>query len=349
MDKLVKKKLLAFLKIVVPLAIGAYLIWYFYSILSPEEKDKLFSAFSNANYWWIFLSLALGWLSHLSRSYRWRFMFEPLGEKLNFWSSYHAIMIGYIINMMVPRLGEASRAGVIAATDDIPFEKSFGTIIAERVVDVFFLALIIGIAIFLQYDRIDELMAVANSMKSDAKESTATMYYVLLAIAAIALAGLIILVKVKPAFKEKITGIIKGFSDGLKTILTMKKKWYYLLHSLFIWSMYVAMFWVCFYSLEETSTISADGIMAGFIAGTIGFIVVQGGLGVYPLFVGTVITLYLNPELLSSTGQADGSATGLAWLIWGSQTILIILCGLVSLYLVQVKKKRKAKEQIGQA
>jgi uncharacterized protein (TIRG00374 family) len=345
----VKKRLLSIFKVVVPLLVGVYLIWYFYSKLSPEEKDKLFSAFANANYWWILLSLLLGWLSHLSRSYRWKFMFEPLGEKLSFWSSYHSIMIGYIVNMIVPRLGEASRAGVVAATDDIPFEKSFGTIIAERVVDVIFLGIITGTAIILQYDRMDDLVAVANSIKGDAKESTATMYYILLGIAIAGIIGLLILIKIKPTFKTKIIDLTKGFIAGLKTIFTMKKKWYYLFHSAFIWVMYVAMFWVCFYSLEETSNIGSDGIMAGFIAGTIGFILVQGGLGVYPLFVGTVITLYLNPELLTTTGQADGSATGLAWLIWGSQTVLILICGLISLYLVQVKKKRKAKEISGEA
>src|SRR5699024_7124863 len=115
----------------VPLGIGIYLLWWFYSAMDAATKDVFFKAIKEANYFWIVLSMALGFLSHLLRAYRWKYMLEPIGYHPKFWHRYHALMIGYLMNLLVPRAGEATRGALLYQTDKVPFSKSFGTIITE--------------------------------------------------------------------------------------------------------------------------------------------------------------------------------------------------------------------------
>ena len=113
------------LKIVLPLALGSFLVWY---SLSDISLEKLGNYFKEANYSFIFLGLFFGILSHLSRAYRWKFMLEPLGFKPKFTNSILAVLVGYLVNLAIPRAGEISRATVMTNYEKIPFEKAFGTI-----------------------------------------------------------------------------------------------------------------------------------------------------------------------------------------------------------------------------
>ena len=140
-----KNTIIKILKIVLPLGIGIYLTWFFYANLSQEEKEGIPKAFANANYFWVLLSLIVAWISHFSRAYRWKYQLEHLGYKPKISSMYHAVMIGYIINLTVPRSGEFARAGFFSKKENIPFDKAFGTIVAERVIDVIMLLSIMGI------------------------------------------------------------------------------------------------------------------------------------------------------------------------------------------------------------
>jgi len=121
------------LKIVLPLIFGGFLVWY---SLSKISISTLVTYFQNAKYSWIFLGLFFGVLSHLSRAYRWKFMLEPLGFKPKFINSTLAVLIGYLVNLAIPRAGEVSRAAVMTNYEGIPFEKGFGTIVAERIADL---------------------------------------------------------------------------------------------------------------------------------------------------------------------------------------------------------------------
>ena len=127
-----KKQLLNLAKIILPLALGVGLIVYFLQSFSEEELVDIYRAFLEADYRWILFSLVFAVLSHLSRAYRWKFMLEPLGFKPKFTNSILAVLVGYLVNLAIPRAGEISRATVMTNYEKIPFEKAFGTIVAER-------------------------------------------------------------------------------------------------------------------------------------------------------------------------------------------------------------------------
>ncbi|MCB9188638.1 MAG: flippase-like domain-containing protein [Flavobacteriales bacterium] len=338
-----KKILLTILKIGLPVLLGVYISWYFWTSFDETQKEEFIDVFSRANYFWVFLALAIGFMSHLSRAIRWKYALKPMGYEPSTFSTYNAVMIGYIANILVPRMGEASRAGVLRATDDVPFDKSFGSIVAERVIDVICLGIISGGALLFNLDKIDDLIglkSVINQAKEE--ESVSQTPWLLYSIGGIFILGIIgglfIWFKV-PSLKEKIVGFLKGLKEGLISIFKMEDRIPYLLHTLNIWVCYVAMFWVVFYALPFTAELSVQAIMAGFVAGTIGFIIVQGGIGTYPLMVGAIVTFFRAPEVIAA-GEIQGEDVGFGALVWASQTVLIVVLGLISLILVQRKKKK---------
>jgi len=318
-----KATIIKILKIVAPFAIGLYLVWFFYNNLTPEEKNELFWAVNNADYKWIFISLLFGWASHLSRAYRWRFLLSPLGYRPRYWNAYHSTMIGYILNLTIPRSGEVSRAAFLGQYEKIPVEKSLGTIIAERVIDLVMLGIVFCIALSLQYDKIMNIIQRESNTTTTGGGSNIILF-VVIAMALLGIVGVMFILK-KPAIKSKVIGFFRGLLNGLLTIFTMKKKWAFIGHTIFIWAMYVAMFSICFNALPQTTNVPFGGILAGFIAGTIGVIFTPGGLGVYPGLVAFAIVEY---------GVGKGEGQGLGWLIWASQNALIVVCGLVSLLLM---------------
>lgn len=338
-----KKTLITILKIVLPVILGIYISWYFWTSFDEDQKEEFVDVFSRANYFWVFLALLIGFISHLSRAMRWKYALKPLGYAPSTFNSYNAIMIGYIANILVPRMGEASRAGVLKATDDVPFDKGFGSIVAERVIDVVCLAIVSGGALLFNLDKVNDLIGlkavIDQNNTSQNEPGTPWLMYALLGIAVAGIIGLIIIWFKVPALKEKIIGFLKGLKEGLISIFKMKDRVPYLLHTLNIWICYVAMFWVVFYAVDFTAVLPVKAIMAGFVAGTIGFIIVQGGIGTYPLMVGAVITFFRAPEVIAA-GKIQGEDVGFGALVWASQTVLIVVLGLISLILVQRKKKK---------
>ena len=322
---------------------AVYFCWYFWNSFSEEERVAFIDVFKESNYFILFISIVIGLISHISRAIRWKYMLKPLGYEPPLLNAYNAIMIGYIANLIVPRMGEASRAGVLKGTDDVPFEKGFGTIVAERVIDVVCLVIVAGIAMLINLDNMDDLISLANDISAPKPGTEAGFPWIktiVFGVIGIALLGFAFLYIKKPAFKAKFVGFVKGFIAGLKTIFTMKNKWAYLFHTCLIWVCYVAMFWITFYAWEGTSDLSPDVILSAFIAGTIGFIVMQGGIGTYQFLVASVLTFYVAPEALVN-GTVLPEFFGFATLVWATQTLLVVFLGLLSLGMVQKRKKKK--------
>ncbi|MEX1001486.1 MAG: lysylphosphatidylglycerol synthase transmembrane domain-containing protein [Crocinitomicaceae bacterium] len=342
-----KSKLFSFLKIVLPLGFGVFLIWLFYDALCPDQRADLFVAFGKANYFWVFLALVFSFMSHVSRAWRWKYLLSPMGYKVSFWNAYHALMIGYLVNLVFPRAGEASRAGVIAKTDNVPFQKGFGTILAERTVDVVMLGIITLITLGLQVNKLELFEAKIDTFNSGKDGCGNTMIFAILG--DIVKYGLIIgfvvvvaLTLFKKSFRHKIIQFVRDLFEGVFSIFRTKYKLHFIGHTFFIWIMYILMFSVCFFAVEETANLGLDAMLAGFIAGSIGIILVQGGIGVFPAFVGLIITTYLDPLFPGILPEA----LALGWIIWTSQTLLMIILGLISLVINGKNVKFKANEVV---
>lgn len=343
-----KSKIISALKLILPLGFGVFLIWLFYDALCEGQKKTLFDAFKKANYFWVFLALIFSFSSHLSRAWRWRYLLSPMGYKVKFWNAYHAVMIGYIVNLVFPRAGEVSRAGVLSRTEKVPFQKGFGTILAERAVDLGMLGIVVLITLGLQMDKIDLFQAKIAEFGSNGGGCGNTLIFSILGkivtygiLAGIA--GIIILTIVKKSFRAKIGKFLKELWEGVISIFKTKYKFQFIGHTFFIWIMYVMMFSVCFYAIEETSHLGIDAMLAGFVAGTFGIVLVQGGIGVYPALVSMVLVVYMSDD-----PEAAAQTLALGWIIWTSQTIMVIVLGLISLA-INGKNVKFDKDELAQS
>jgi uncharacterized protein (TIRG00374 family) len=308
------------LKIVLPLALGGFLVWYSLSNISLEI---LGTYFKEANYSFIFLGLFFGVLSHLSRAYRWKFMLAPLGFKPKFANSILAVLIGYLVNLALPRAGEISRATVMTNYENIPFEKGFGTIVAERIADLIMMLSILAITLFVQFDFIYELLT---------KNFDPTKIIIGLAILSI---GFFIFTsfvkKATSGFLLKIKTFVSGLIEGVTSIFKMKNKWAFIFHTLFIWTMYVAMFWATIPAIEGLE-IPFGGILIGFIAGGFSIAATNGGIGLYPIAVASALALFDIPA---------ETATAFGWIMWTAQTAMIIIFGGLAFLCLPIYNKNK--------
>lgn len=331
------KALFSFLKVALPLAFGVFLIWYVFKDLTEEETEELYRSFSSANYFWIFLSVTFGALSHMSRAMRWKYTIQPLGKTPGFWNSFFTVMIGYVANLALPRLGEVTRPGLLGKYEGLPFNKLFGTIVAERVADLVILATIMASIIFIEFEMLSD-MFFGFLEQGTGKLSTGKIVLIA-AVASLGLGVLLFLIfsKSKNPLLGKVRDLMTGVFEGLVSIMKMEKKLYFLLHTAFIWIMYIGMFWVCFFCLEETSSVPLTAVVAAFVMGSLAIVFVQGGLGVFPIAIMETLILY---------GVSKTSALALGWILWTSQTLMVIVLGVASIPLLRFVNRNKKIEVV---
>jgi len=315
----VKKSLIKLLKIVLPLGIGVYLTWYFYSNLSPEGKAGIPKAFADANYFWVFLSLVMAWLGHMSRAYRWQFLMEPLGYKPKLINLYHSTMIGYVLNFTIPRSGEIGRPGFLAKKENLPFDKVFGTVVAERIIDVIMLlGITFGTSLLVGKEVID------GFTKTGGQSGNSYVLYGILALMILGGVAVLVSKKLREFFLEK----VKGMMEGVKTIFTMKKRVAFILHTLFIWATYVLLMWLMALSLNGMESIGIKELMVGFVVGAAAIAITPGGIGLYPLFITAALVYF---------GYDKDLASSFSILSWVVQTAFLVVMGVISLFAIDVK------------
>ena len=316
-----KTKLIKFFKISLPIAIGLYLTWYFISNSTDVEKEYFVQSLSEANYGWIFCALTIAFLSHLSRAYRWKYLLETLDIKPKLSLMYHSVMIGYIINLTIPRSGELARAGYFSRYQKTKSDQVFGTIVVERVVDLIMFASIFLIAFFLQSDQ-DKFQELRQMGDSSSNPLVLPIFLLIISVVSI------IVISIKK-IRDKAWNFLKGIYQGATTILKLKNKLAYILHTLFIWTAYVAMLWITAMALPDLQDININAIFACFIAGTIAIGATPGGIGLYPIMVASALT-----QLYGYDGQV---AKSFGMLMWSSQTIFMVILGVISL--IAIKKE----------
>ena len=319
-----KKKISKWLSILLPLFLGVFLIVYQYNQFTPEQLLEMKGYFKNANYFYIFLSLIVAVFGFASRAYRWKFSIEHMGYTSRFRNNFMAVCIGYFMNLSIPRSGEITRAVIVKKYENIPFDKAFGTIVAERIVDLILFFLFVLTAFIVQFKVLKNF--VLNTIPVEN----------LMLLGAIGFLGFILFVLLWIYSKWKFILFIKeklaGLMEGMLSIVKMKNKWPFLFHSLFIWFTYILMFYVAIFALEETSTISLGAVITAFVIGSLAIGFTNSGFGAFPILIAQIFLLYAIPETV-------GTAFG--WLVWTSQTVLMIVLGGLSFLLLPILNKNK--------
>jgi glycosyltransferase 2 family protein len=302
-------------------------IFFGWLTFSKLPISKIIPYFKSANYFYICLGVLFGVLSHLSRAYRWQFMLKPMGYSVRIENSIMAVFIGYLANFGVPRSGEVLRAAVIKNYEDIPFEKGFGTIVTERIFDLVIILLICVFTLFFQFDFIYSLLLEKfNPTKIILAFSFLLIVFIFF---------FFYIKKSKNKFAIKIKDFVNGLLEGITSVFKMKNKWAFIFHTLFIWFMYIMMFYVTSFSVSELNNASFASMIVAFIAASFTIAATNGGIFFYPAAVLSALSLF---------GLAEEPSYAFGWIIWTSQTLMIIFIGIISFILLPIFNKRQYKQ-----
>ena len=304
-----------YFKILLPISVGVFCIYFSFRNINFSDFTQYFF---EINYSWVAIGIILGALSHISRSYRWKYLINPLGYKLGFINSVLAVFSAYLINYTIPRAGDLARATMISKYEKIPLEKTLGTIVAERAVDVICIIIIISIGLIIEFQRISEKLI---SLTQDTEISVILVYFGAFVIL------LFILNKIlkKSKYSKSIANFFSGIIEGLTVIFKMKKRNSFIFHSIFIWLMYILMFWATSKAFVELHEVTFFQLMISFTLAALSIMFSNGGIGIYPLAVEESLGWY---GIQSTTGLAFG------WVSWLSQTMMVVIFGGLSLFVL---------------
>ena len=334
-----KKKILSILKLSLALGLGIFIIYLSLKDLSAQAKDDILTSFKMANYWWVLLSISLGILSHIVRAIRWKMLLEPMNYFPSIKSSFLAVMVGYFANLGIPRSGEVARCSVLYREDKIPVNKSFGTVIVERSIDmlIFFSLFLLTFAV--EYSRIDEYIQthIYPAINEKFAFISTDMLFGKIALFGAAIVILFYFIFRKKiqqsSFFKKIFELANGVWQGLKSIAKIKKPFLFIIYSLSIWFLYLLMVYTCFFSLPQTSMLSLSAGLTVLVLGSIGIMITPGGIGLYPVIVAQTLVLF---GISSESGFGDA----IGWITWSTQTVMIIVVGTLSLIVLSLNKKK---------
>lgn len=312
------------LKILIPLLLAVVFGWFMFSKIPIAT---IIPYFKSANYSYILLGVFLGVLSHLSRAYRWKFLLEPMGYKVKLPNSIMAVFITYLANYGIPRSGEVLRAAVLTNYENVPFEKGFGTIVAERIADLIVMLGIIILTLIFQFEFIYELL-------ENAFQPIKLIVGGILAMASIA-AMFIYIKKSHSKIALKIKTFLSGLTEGLLSIFKMKYKWSFIFHTLFIWAMYILMFYVTSFALNELHNASLGAVIVAFIAASFTIAATNGGVFFYPAAVLGAFLLF---------GLPKDASYAFGWIIWSSQTLMVFIFGVLSFIFLPIYNRNKTSE-----
>ena len=318
------KSLSKLLKIILPLGLGFFLIYYSFHSTTEEQRVLIWSYVQQAHPLPIFISILFGVLSHLSRAYRWRFLLAPLGYKPRFINLTCSVLIAYLSNLGVPRSGEILRVSVLSAYEKIPFPKGFGTVISERIIDLLMLLILIFTGFLLGGDWVESQL--------DSSTALLTTFVIVLGVVTFLIVSPFFVNTQKFPFLARLKSFFKELYQGIISIRSLPNAFAFWTHTLFIWVMYILMFWVVKFALPGAEHLGFEAILLAFIAGGLSITMTNGGIGLYPLAVAAVFSHY---ELSYELALAYG------WITWTIQTIMILLFGGLSFAILPIVNRKK--------
>ncbi len=321
------KKKSGLLRFVIFIGIGIFFIYWFLLKLDPAQKQEIWHSFTTADYSWVAVGMAVCLLSHLARALRWQLLYAPLGDVPKLGNTFGAVVVAYMANLAFPRLGEVLRCAVLRTSEKIPMEKSLGTVITERIIDIlcFFVIVLIGLAAV--YDKLKDWLY--DTIMESGKFDPRLLVYVAVAGIAITVLGIFFYLRyyhklLRFPLVQKIDGMLKGFAGGIKSILHLgtKKSLLFVLYSALIYLLYIGGGLIIFHAFPETSHLGVEAAFMLYLFGSIGMTFSQGGIGVYPVLVAQALVIYSIPHSVS---------TACGWLLWGSQQAIVIVVGMAFL------------------
>lgn len=330
-------RLKALVQYVVILLITAFLIWFSLRSITPQEGqnkwDYIFEAWQLADKRWLVVMAVFAILSHIVRAMRWKMLIDQTGHPVRLTSSFLSLMVGYLVNLVIPRGGEVSRCYNLYKLDRAPVEVSFGTVVVERVVDLICLLLLITLAFVLESGR---LLSFVETLPLDFSAAGGKVLFLLLLAGVLALAVALgyWLVRRSPKLNAFFTKTWKGMKSGLLSVFRLKNKGLFVFQSALIWVLYFFMSYAVLKAFEATSHLGFSAVISLFGIGSIAMAApLPGGTGAYHVLVPQGLSFLYGLELKD--------AVALTFVFHGWQTFIMIIGGALSLIATSIISKKR--------
>ncbi len=326
------KKIINLITYILTFGLCAFLIWLSLKDLKPEDIEKIKFSVSKAKYILLIPIIIMGLLSHWSRAVRWKYLMEPLNMFPSTKNTFLSVMIGYLANMFLPRLGEVIKCTILSRYEKIPADKLVGTIITERAFDLLCLVLIFIITIVVQVDLASDYLNTLIIKYNATKESGNGSLILIISGGIVVLLFLLRNKIGKLNIVIRLRTILKNIVSGIMSFKNMKIKKGFIFHTVLIWSLYLGMIILGFQSIAETSILGYKTGLSVLSFGSIGMIATPGGMGAYTLLVEEIVSLY---------GIETAMSLAISWIIWLVPTIIILIGGSISLLLIPILNNKK--------
>jgi glycosyltransferase 2 family protein len=333
----VSSKVKTVLQYVIIFTATVALIWFSLRGLTVSEgEDKwgvLLHTWQQANKGWLLVMAAIAVVSHLLRAERWRMLLVPTGHTTKLSYSFLSLMVGYLVNLVIPRGGEVSRCYNLYKLDKTPVEMSFGTVVVERIVDLLCLLVLIGISFFVEYEK---LFSFIDTLPIGSDQSSKFRTLGIMAIVFLVLMiGLFFLLKRNKKISTFIQKTWMGFKDGLLSVFKLERKGLFIFYSILIWALYFLMSYTVILAFPQTAHLGVQAVLSLFAIGSIAMAVpLPGGTGSYHVLVPQgLVFLY---------GIAQSDAIAFTFIFHGWQTAIMIIGGAISLIVTSVIVKKKS-------
>jgi glycosyltransferase 2 family protein len=307
--------------------------------------EKVLYDFSQANMFWLAVVCLAYIASVLSRALRWNLLIEPLGYKVKTFNTFFSIMIGYLVNLALPRAGEIAKPAALNQYEKVPLDKLMGTILVDRVFDVIMLLLVVGLTFLLQFDNIYGFLSgttrpaatCVNPVAEVVKTPFVTWTTLFLIAGAIMLLSLILIIWKWQAIKQtkiyqRVYLLMVNFGEGIKSVFRLRSPFLFLFHTLFIWFMYFMMTLICFWAYAPTADLGFSPALLAFVFGGFGVLIPSpGGMGTYQIAVMAALVVF---------GVAKSDAFAFANIIFFTINIFCnLIFGLLAYLLMPIYNK----------
>ena len=327
----------------------ASLLALFFVVITVKKIDfeRVATTLKETNYFWIFASMAISILTYWIRAARWNLLLHPMGYHTKSSSGFWAISFAYFMNLTIPRSGEVARATSLYKMEKVPFEKSFGTIVLERVIDLLFLGLFFGLTLIFNYDTLMRFIELGNKEKTHQTYSEPSFlnYYIALAILilGVVIVGIFWKKIIQSKLIEKLKTFLLGIWEGIKSISKLQKRGLFVFYSFALWICYFLMTYLVFFAFPDTENFGIPEGLFLLIAGSLGMILpVSGGLA-YPYVMSIAFSaVYLAKGGNQDEGRAIGDYFGL--ILYIAQVISMIVFGLIAIYKIARIRRDSTKK-----
>lgn len=331
-------RLKVFIQYTVILFVTVFLIWFSLRGITVSEGENkaeyLLKTWNEANKGWLVAMAVVSIISHLLRAERWRMLLQPTGHAITLKSSFLSVMVGYLINLVIPRGGEVSRCYNVYKLEKTPVDVSFGTVVVERIIDLVCLVMLIGLSFLLESEK---LFAFINTLPIESSGFAGKINVVLILVGLIAVAVFVLYLIIKRS--KRLSNLIQktliGFKQGFTAIFNLEHKGLFIFYTVIIWVLYFVMSYCVILAFDATSSLGIGAVLSLFAIGAIAMAApLPGGAGSYHALVPAgLVFLYQLPQ---------SQAVAFTFVFHGWQTLIFIISGAISLIATSVIANRKA-------